>query len=253
MRIANAYWGEHVARYKFAQRMVQDCRVLDIACGTGFGIPCLSAKARLVVGVDLEWEAVSKASHEIYSSSVSVLMANGCSLPFQNCSFDVATSFETLEHLEARSGFLAELRRVLKPGGLCILSTPNAHYTQPVNGKPQNPFHVFEYTPEELVAELSQHFSVLSVLGQTLAERFSIPPFQDAQNKLPRTPWLQVKLIGWRLVNKLPLKARERLSQIVWQEPFYPGEYDYQFSPLTTEGAPVLLALCQRSESEGEL
>ena len=140
------------------------------------------------------------------------------------------------------------MRRVVKANGLCLLSTPNANYTQPVDGKPQNPFHVFEYTPGELYAELQQYFNVIDFLGQTLNRRFTIPPFQDAQNRLPHTAMLQTKLFCWRLVNKLPVVLRESLSQMLWQAPFYPGETDYDFTGQTIDYAPVLVAVCQRTD-----
>jgi SAM-dependent methyltransferase len=252
LRAMNPYWGEHVARYNFAQKLIEGKRVLDVACGTGFGLPFLSAKAGIVIGVDLEWEAASQANREASSSSTWVLIADGCRLPFPNQSFDIVTSFETLEHLETREEFLTELRRVIKPNGLCLLSTPNANYTQPIDGKPRNPFHVFEYAPATLFDELGRYFTIVDFLGQTLNNRFVIPPFQDAQNRLPHTARLQTRLFCWRLLNKLPVVLRESLSQMLWQMPFYPGETDYEFTEQTIDYAPVLIAVCRRDDLGGQ-
>lgn len=241
---ASPYWGEHVARYQFAAPKLAGLRVLDIACGSGYGMPLLQAQARFVVGVDVEWAAVKRAHSEIANGSACVMMADGCRLPFAAESFEVVTSFETLEHLEQRPQFLAELRRVLVPNGVCILSTPNANYTQPVNGKPINPFHVYEYTPAELRCELETHFTVAVMLGQTLDARYRIPPFWDAQQRLPRTLGVQTRLLLWRVMNKLPSAWREGLSQAFWKRPFYPAATHYRFETETLETAPVQVAIC---------
>lgn len=237
------YWGEHVARYQFARPHIRG-RILDIACGTGYGLPLLQAEAEIVIGVDVDWEAAQQARLAINGGRARVILADGCHLPFADASFDAVTSFETLEHLEQRSQFLAELRRVLSPQGVCVLSTPNAQYTQPVNGKPHNPFHVYEYTPAELHAALTTHFTVAALLGQTLDARFIIPPFWDAQQRLPRTPVVQANLFAWRAINKLPVALREKVSQAVWKRSFYPAETDYHFDSAAVETAPVLVAVC---------
>ncbi len=250
-RTQSPYWAEHVARYRFAVSQLKQGRVLDIACGTGYGMPLLEAAAARVIGVDVDWEAVQKARGEIDITHTTLALADGCQLPFANASFDAVTSFETLEHLERRPQFLAELRRVLQPQGVCILSTPNANYTQPVNGKPTNPFHVYEYTPAELRAELAAQFELKALLGQTLDARFTIPPFWDAQQRLPRTPGIQAQLYFWKALNKLPVAWREGLSEALWGRPFYPAETDYHFDLATVETAPVLVALCQPKAEGG--
>lgn len=244
------YWGEHVARYVFALPKIENRFVLDVACGTGYGLPFLQSKAHFVVGADIDWHSVRYAQDEIVADSAAVVVGSGVALPFVDNSFDVITSFETLEHLETRKEFLGELHRVMKQDGICLISTPNANYTQPINGKPRNPFHVHEYGPEELIAELHQYFGRVEIVGQTLNQRFAIPPFQEAQQQLPSQPGIQAKLFAWRVMNKIPLSLRETLSQLIWQEPFYPGERDYEFSVRTIDTAPVLVALCWRSERE---
>ncbi len=239
------YWGEHTARYVFALPFVENKRVLDIACGTGYGLGFLKNTAKSVTGIDVDIVAAKQARSEC-DEKASVLLGDGTNLPFDDGSFDVVTSFETLEHLHARTVFLTELKRVLKPNGLLILSTPNANYTKPINGKPTNPFHIFEYKPEELKAELDAQFSVQTFLGQSLDKKFTIPPFEDAQMRLSKDLMTQTKLIGWKVVNKMPLGLRENLSKTLWQKPFYPTEKDYNFEVETIENAPVLVAVCEK-------
>lgn len=239
------YWGEHAARYVFALPYAENKTVLDIACGTGYGLGFLKGNARRVTGVDVDLEAARQARKEC-AENADVLLGDGLKLPFEDESFEVVTSFETLEHIHARPQFLAELKRVLKQDGLLILSTPNANYTQPVNGKPLNPFHVFEYKPEELRGELENHFKIEKFLGQSLSDEFGIPPFYDAQQKLSKDFVTQTKLFGWKIINKMPLGLRENVSETLWKRPFYPTDKDYRFGVETTENAPVLLAVCRK-------
>lgn len=240
------YWGEHTARYSFALPYVTDKNVLDIACGTGYGLAFLKQTAKSVTGVDVDFEAAIEAINECDSDTTRVLLGDGTNLPFQDESFDIVTSFETLEHLHARSELLAEFKRVLKNDGKLVLSTPNANYTKPINGKPTNPFHIFEYKPEELRTELEDHFEIETFLGQTLDETIKIPPFEDAQKRLPNDLGTQTKLFGWKVFNKIPLNIRENLSQTIWKKPFYPTEKDYYFSAETINNAPVLVAVCTK-------
>ncbi len=239
------YWGEHTARYSFALPHIKDKKVLDIACGTGYGLAFLKRSAHFVTGVDVDIEAAKQASNEC-DKKASVLLGDGTNLPFHDESFDVVTSFETLEHLHERTLFLSELKRVLKTNGLLVLSTPNAHYTRPVNGKPTNRFHIFEYKTEELREELENQFELRDFLGQTLDKSFFIPPFEDAQNRLPKDVITQTRRYCWRVFNKIPVGLREALSQIIWKRPFYPMEKDYNFSAETVDFAPVLVAICQK-------
>lgn len=238
------YWGEHAARYTFALQFVLGCTVLDLACGTGYGAAMMSRTARSVTGVDVDIDAVREAKSEC-DGKAAVLLGDGLCLPFADGRFDVITSFETLEHLQERPAFLAELRRVLSPDGVLVLSTPNANFTLPVGGKPANPFHIFEYTPDELRAELNASFQIDRLMGQALRGDFGIPPFYDAQRRLPNDLGTRSRLFGWKALNKLPVMARDGVSKLLWKRPFYPTPGDYVFSEEIVKNAPVLVAVCR--------
>lgn len=239
------YWGEHVARYRFALPVVSGKKVLDIACGTGYGVAYLCKSAEYVVGIDVDPEAALEASKQLQINS-SVLLGDGLAIPFPDQTFDVITSFETIEHLTRRKEFLEELFRVLKVEGRLVLSTPNANYTNPVDGIPTNPFHVFEYSPEELVEELEEVFVLEEFKGQSIDPSIGIPPFFDAQRRLPKDPVTQFRLLCWKAFNKLPFSFREMVSEMIWNKPFYPTEMDYEFSSDETSDAPVLVAICKK-------
>jgi len=244
--VLSPYWGESAARYQFAlQYTTPGIRSLDVACGTGYGLRLLSTKGVRPVGVDLDAVAAAEAIRQDPHRSSLVLRGNGCALPFEDARFSLATSFETIEHLHDRSGFLSELRRVLSSDGLLLLSTPNANHTLPVNGKPLNPFHVHEYTPEQLRAELAAHFSRVQILGQVLDGKFRIPPYWLDQQRLPRTPGVQLRLLARKLMNRVPQGPRERLSRSLWGHAFFPTAEDFHFDVLAFENAPTLIALCR--------
>ncbi|MGI8792788.1 MAG: class I SAM-dependent methyltransferase [Acidimicrobiales bacterium] len=242
---ATPWWGLHAARYDLANRLLGEDRVLDVACGSGYGLQLLDERAaRTLIGVDVDMDAARTAKAVARSGGRTCVVADAAALPFRANSFDAVVSFETIEHLTDRRTFVAEIARVLRGTGRAILSTPNAHYTEPVNGTPRNRYHVHEYTPEELHDELSAAFSSVRLLGQTRSPRFVIPPFEDAQRRLPSSPLVQARLFCWRLVNKLPMRLRDRLSRAALGRGFYPGERDYTFSEDSVAYAPDLVAMC---------
>lgn len=237
----SAWWGIHAARYTFAARRLAAGRILDVACGTGYGMGMLSVPGRDVVGADIELDALRTAK-----TIAPVVAADGAGLPFPSATFDAVTTFETLEHLEHRAAFLAEVERVLRPGGALILSTPNARYTRPVDGRPRNPFHVFEYTPEELDDEVRVRFDDVEMLGQQIHGRFRISPFWDDQQRMPRTARLRARLLVWRVLNKSPRTLRDAISRRLWGHPLYPGADDYTFTADGVPEAPVLVVTATR-------
>lgn len=161
---------DHVDRYAFAQTYVHGKRVLDVACGTGFGSQMLAqAGATHVDGVDISEESIAYAKRNHSDPRVTYHCRSAEDLPFNDGEFNIVTSFETIEHLEdeIRARYLDELYRVLTDDGVLILSTPNKRITSPWKDKPNNPFHVLEYTKDMLTHELQEHsFSIVTFNGQ---------------------------------------------------------------------------------------
>ena len=96
-------------------------------------------------------------------------MGNVQNIDFPANYFDVVTCFETIEHVDSQEKAFMELQRVLKPGGLLIVSSPNRTITSPnksVNDPPDNPFHTKEYATGEFISALEGHFCILDVYGQ---------------------------------------------------------------------------------------
>ena len=111
-------WIEHWHRYHFAARAVAGKRVLDVACGEGYGTALLAQAAAEVTGVDLSAEAIEHASKAYAGARNARFVCAPCTrLPLADGSIDVAVSFETIEHIADQAPFLDELARVLAPGG----------------------------------------------------------------------------------------------------------------------------------------
>jgi SAM-dependent methyltransferase len=241
---SSPWWGEHRSRYHFAGRFMAGRTVLDIACGTGFGGPILSAAgAARVVGMDLSWDGLEEAARSGCALR-DLCRADGVRLPLRDGSFEAVTSFETLEHVARSEAFVAELRRVLEPSGILVLSTPNALVTQPVDGKPRNPFHVREFTPDELRGLLGRHFGRVELLGQRPHPRFRPCPYWEPRAALPRGLGGRLRVWRWKAQCRLPAPLREGLSRRIDRRGFYPGEADFTFAREGLELAHVLVAVC---------
>lgn len=156
---------EHLHRYCFARDFCVDRDVLDIASGEGYGSSMLATVARQVVGVELAVEANLHAQREYSASNLSFISGDATAIPLDDASFDVVVSFETLEHLRDHDRFLAEVRRVLRPGGILIVSTPDRLVHSGI-GMGVNPFHIRELSRPEFETALAAHFKNMRVLPQ---------------------------------------------------------------------------------------
>ncbi len=161
-------FNEHRARYRFARRFAAGAMVLDAGCGTGYGAAEFT-DARSVTGFDISSEAVrhARASYP----SVRLLRAACESFPFADESFDLVVAFEVIEHLARWPELLAEARRVLKPSGVFLVSTPNkAYYAESRAQAGPNPFHVHEFEFGEFSSALAQVFPHVRMWTQNHAE-----------------------------------------------------------------------------------
>ncbi|MBZ0223791.1 MAG: class I SAM-dependent methyltransferase [Dokdonella sp.] len=161
-------WYEHWHRYAFARRMVSGKRVLDAACGEGYGTALLAAVATEAVGVDIDAATIAHASTRYAAiGNLRYHCTDVTRLPFPDRSFDVVVSFETLEHLAAQEALLAEFARVLAADGMLVLSSPDKRTYSDLTGF-RNEFHVRELYRDELLALLQPHFSAIHLFGQKL-------------------------------------------------------------------------------------
>ncbi|RPF57082.1 class I SAM-dependent methyltransferase [Aquisalibacillus elongatus] len=142
---------EHIARYQFSLNYLHG-RVLDLSCGAGYGTHMIAKRRKKqvneVVGLDLDPEIIQYAKHEYYhpNSKYEVADATDPNLIDTYGTFDCIVSFETIEHIEDEQALLDNYKRLLKPNGLLIVSTPFGKG----RGEPcGNPFHVHQLTQDE--------------------------------------------------------------------------------------------------------
>lgn len=151
---------EHWHRYAFARRFAAGRRVLDVACGEGYGSALLARVAGNVIGVDAAADTVSHA-RATYAAHANLRFeaASAAALPLPDATVDVVVSFETVEHLprELQPRMLEEIARVLADDGVLVLSAPNPVEYSQARGY-RNPYHEHEPARAELEALLARAF-----------------------------------------------------------------------------------------------
>lgn len=156
-----------VARYEFSARWLNDgMRVLDFACGTGYGSAHLAEGGARAVGLDNAVEAVAQARRRWGTTGATFVAGDANRFPFASGTFDVVVCMETIEHVDDVDMLQNEIKRVLRPSGAALFSTPNKLLHSPNSEKPLNPFHVVEYTIEQFRAVLAPHFNIDEMYGQ---------------------------------------------------------------------------------------
>jgi O-antigen biosynthesis protein len=156
---------EHIHRYLAALGLCHDRLVLDVASGEGYGTALIADVARGVVGVELDPAVVGHAVRNYGASGALFVPGEASALPLASAAFDVVVSFETLEHIAAQEEFLRETKRVLRPGGVLLISTPDRAVYSPLGSCP-NPFHVRELDRTEFLALLRARFGNVALWGQ---------------------------------------------------------------------------------------
>ena len=201
-----------MARYRWAAERARGKRVLDLACGSGYGSAILRAGgARWVVSADRAEEAFREAAQAgSRAGALRGTLADAARLPFRDASLDLYVSFETIEHVADDRAVVREARRVLAPGGVFVCSTPEREVISPgrtLADRPDNPYHEREYSRREFEALLRPEFDAIEWYGQT-------PCSEGHQRRLAAlarlSPWAARALGRLRNIVRLPAERERR-------------------------------------------
>ncbi len=147
--------------YEYASEYVKNKITADIGCADGYGTQFLADYSKETTGVDYSVDTVKIANEKHKEKkNLKFISSSVPPLPFEDNSLEVLTAFQFIEHIENRLDFIKEVKRVLKPGGLFLCSTPNIKMSIA-----RNPFHVHEYTFDEMLKEAGSVFSNIELMG----------------------------------------------------------------------------------------
>jgi 2-polyprenyl-3-methyl-5-hydroxy-6-metoxy-1,4-benzoquinol methylase len=220
----NYWYRRHLAVYEWIAQRVHGRRIVDLACGEGYGSAVLARTAASVVGVDANPDAFEHAR----------LKYTGAGVTFERDMIETWTGdvdcvvfLQTIEHVRDPDAVLARLGELIGPGGVAYVSTPNVLTLAPDGAERSgNPWHVREYRPADYRALCARHFGRVDLLGLFHARKL-------------RVHELAIRHAGWDAVH-----ARLSLTK-----PFYDrftpaiSERDFRLRRGALDGALDLLAV----------
>lgn len=212
--------GEHYFRYDAVLQYIDhNDRVLDIACGEGYGTYKISqTTSNKVFGGDISQEAVNQSATKWIGDNIEFRVMDGTKLDFESEYFDKIVSFETIEHTTKYREMLLELNRVLKSDGVAFISTPNILINSP-KGFVENPYHTQEWQFHELEEILNNAFDEVKIFGQKYS-RYDDPA-------IPKVGMALETVLTQRLIRRLPTDLKNRVANLVIGKRFYPQSDDF--------------------------
>lgn len=239
----NTLYLELLSAYEAARNLIGRGTILDIGCGAGYGSDRLAGAGRLVIGIDYEPAVARAAAGRYRRPGVSFACMDGSRLAVRRESADLICAFQVIEHLHDQVRFIRDVAAALRPSGVAILSTPNAL----VHRGPRNPFHVHEFTPDELNDLLSRHFAHVRLAGQARP-----PEIYSLEAACGRVR-------GWDVLGIKRLVPRRFVSTVVAAIARWNGLTPPQKMPLSrfafsadTAHAYSLFALCSHAPLDAE-
>jgi 2-polyprenyl-3-methyl-5-hydroxy-6-metoxy-1,4-benzoquinol methylase len=165
---------QHVSRYEFARKYVENKIVADIACGNGSGSAILDkGDPSRIIGIDISADAISYANKHFRAQRIEFIQGDVTLLrSIGRC--DIIVSLETIEHIEEYETFLSEITKNLAPAGTLIISTPVRQRGR-FSDRPENPFHVQEWNAQEFDALLARYFSRREIFHQYVYKKLWYP------------------------------------------------------------------------------
>jgi len=166
-------WGQlaHINRYEWISPFVKGLRVLDVGCAGGSGTNYLALHgAAEAVGVDVSPEAIDWAKNNYQAKNLRFVNADALFLPFNNKSFDIIVSFDTIEHVSKKDQrkFISEAARIISSSGMVVIGTPNIEGDETAILGRDNPFHEHELNRREFEELVCEFFAYVSIKGEDM-------------------------------------------------------------------------------------
>lgn len=198
---------EHMSAYKFAAPYANNKVVLDLGCGSGYGTYYLSTKGvKYIFGVDISKEVIKYSKGQYFNENLQYGTMDGQRLAFKDNSFDLAMSFQVIEHVENLDNYLSEVRRVAK---MFIVSTPNKK-TYVASGR--NPFHIREFYLKDLQVVLQSVFNEVTIFGV-----YPSVQIQEIGNRVEALEAFIGNLRLRSLLDLIPLKIRNVFGRYLFK------------------------------------
>lgn len=235
----------HKARYIFASPWCRNKKVLDVACGTGYGASIFVRRgAKNVTGVDIDKKTILSARKNYHDPALEFVQSDIFKLKLAEKSFEVITSFETIEHTFEPEMFLSKLVSLLSDSGCLIISTPNKKALLP-GMMNFSPFHARELDFKEFNAFLRSQFEEIDYYYQeypTAWGRLLIRLKMIGFNYLPQYEKVWIKRIMCR-VFFVPLKMAAKIKDVFYTEK---QALPKKFNINTSDQYCVIIAVCKR-------
>src|SRR5918997_5802095 len=168
----NHWYRRHEAVYDWVAERIMGRRVVDLACGEGYGTKVLARTARSVVGVDANPDAFEHARAKYTSRSTR--FERGLIDTWEG-DVDCVVFLQTIEHVEDPDVTLAHVRDLVGDAGIAFISTPNVLTLAPEGAKKSdNPWHVREYRAAEFRALCERHFGKVDLYGVFHARKLAL-------------------------------------------------------------------------------
>ncbi|MDQ6952487.1 MAG: methyltransferase domain-containing protein [Mariprofundaceae bacterium] len=245
----------HLIAYDWAMPYILDKDVLEIGVNRGYGSKLLKPEASSFVGVDLDYDLALKAHQD---QGLSVVQANGQKLPFSDEKFDVVVTFQVIEHVWNVSDYLHEIARVLRPGGVLLVSTPQIKSRLYMGQMPWNDEHLREYGEDTWHVALTEVFAQVTSTGlfaKDLANRTERRrTYQDAWQHFLGGSWMgPIRRLGRTLCamrqDHLHVTSEDirELSSATDDDLLD----SYYFDRESMDDAHDLFAVCQKQDEKG--
>lgn len=244
----------HRKAYEETARIVAGKRVLDLGCNVGYGTEVMLATAASAAGLDVSPRSVEAARTRL-GKAVDIRLYNGLRSDFPDQSFDAVVSLQVIEHISDYNTYFSEILRLLRPGGVALLTTPNACLRLEPGMKPWYEFHVREFTPKELHDLLATRFESVEVrglFGNEAIYRIEYQRLAAARNAAKPSVVKSVKRVIRR---SLPwvLAIRDRFRKQVPSVEFSQDTFstdDLFYGSDSLEESLDLMAICRKHQTQ---